>query len=205
MSLESGLTFFIAIFVFSISPGPGVFVVLASSLSRGVRRTLPLSAGMACGDILYLVMACFGLATIAEQWASLFLLIRYFGAAYLIYFGWKLWQSRPEQPSDLNVETQKLNRSAALQGFLISSSNPKVILFYIAFLPTFMDVTVLEAGDIVIASGLAFTALMAGLTLISAGASRARRYMKSEQSMKMLNRGAGSMIMGAGSYLALRG
>lgn len=205
MSLESGITFFIAIFVFGITPGPGTFAVLAKSISSGVRRTLPLSVGMVFGDILYLVMACFGLAAIAEQWESLFIAIRYIGAAYLLYLGWKMWSSPVEPIAEEVASSRKQGWGAALQGFLISSSNPKVILFYIAFLPTFMDITSLRGTDIVIAAGLTFVALMLALTSISLGASQARRYMKSPRSMKFLNRGAGSLMVGAGSFLALRG
>ena len=206
MSLESAMTFFVAIFIFSITPGPGVFAILAKSLTQGVIKTLPLSAGMVCGDILYLVMACFGLAAIAQQWEVLFLVIRYVGAAYLLYLGWKMWTS----PIDLDLDNSSIGArkngwSAALQGFLISSSNPKVVLFYIAFLPTFMDVTVLDGGDIVLASVLAFSALMLGLTLISYSASQARRLMKSERAMKRVNQGAGGIMAGAGAFLALRG
>ncbi len=204
MSLESGITFFIAILVFGITPGPGTFAVLAKSLSNGVRRTLPLSIGMVCGDILYLIMACFGLAAIAEQWETLFVAIRYIGAAYLLYLGWKMWTSPVAPMVEDDATSRKQGWSAALQGFLISSSNPKVILFYIAFLPTFMDITALRGNDIVIASGLTFVALMLALTSISLGAAQARRYMKSARSMKFLNRGAGGLMVGAGSFLALR-
>ncbi len=204
MSLESGITFFIAILVFGITPGPGTFAVLAKSLSNGVRRTLPLSIGMVCGDILYLIMACFGLAAIAEQWETLFVAIRYIGAAYLLYLGWKMWTSPVTPMVEDDATSRKQGWSAALQGFLISSSNPKVILFYIAFLPTFMDITALRGSDIVIASGLTFVALMFALTSISLGAAQARRYMKSARSMKFLNRGAGGLMVGAGSFLALR-
>lgn len=207
MSFESAITFTLAIFIFSITPGPGVFAILAKSLSQGVMRTLPLSAGMACGDILYLIMACFGLAAIAEQWEMLFVAIRYFGAAYLIYLGWKMWTSpvAPLTETGVTENTRKQGWSAALQGFLISSSNPKVILFYIAFLPTFMDVTALHGNDIVIASGLAFSALMLGLTLISFSAAQARKVMKSERALKRMNQGAGGIMAGAGAFLALRG
>lgn len=206
MSFESALTFFIAIFVFSITPGPGVFAILAKSLTQGVIKTMPLSAGMTCADIMYLVMACFGLATIAHQWEMLFIAIRYLGAMYLIYLGWKMWTA----PANVNMQNTETNSrkdgwSAALQGFLISASNPKVVLFYIAFLPTFMDVTSLQGNDIVLASGLAFISLMLGLTLVSFGASQARRLMKSANAVQRLNRGAGGIMASAGAFLALRG
>lgn len=206
MTLESAITFFIAIFIFSITPGPGVFAILAKSLSHGVMKTLPLSAGMVCGDILYLVMACFGLAAIAQQWEMVFIAIRYIGAAYLLYLGWKMWTAPVSlDTGEATEKTRKQGWSAALQGFLISSSNPKVVLFYIAFLPTFMDVTALKGNDIVLAAVLAFMALMLGLTLISHSASQARRLMKSARAMKRMNQGAGGIMASAGAFLALRG
>ena len=91
-----------------------------------------------------------------------------------------------------------------VQGFLISASNPKVILFYIAFLPTFMDLTVLSTTDIVLASVLTLVGLMIGLMAIAVFASRARGWFRSERAMKRLNRSAGSIMASAGAYLALR-
>lgn len=206
MTLESAVTFFIAIFIFGITPGPGVFAIIAKSISHGVMKTMPLYAGMACGDIMYLVMACFGLAAIAQQWELVFIAIRYIGAGYLLYLGWKMWTAPVAMTSgEATAKTRKQGWSAALQGFLISSSNPKVVLFYIAFLPTFMDVTTLKGTDIVLASVLAFVALMLGLTLISYSAAQARRLMKSSRAVKRMNQGSGSLMAGAGAFLALRG
>ncbi|WP_418138305.1 LysE family translocator [Marinomonas sp. RS-M-Aa-14] len=192
MTLESGITFFLAIFIFSITPGPGVFAILARSMSKGARASISLSAGMVLSDIVYLVMACFGLAAIASAWEDLFLVIRYAGAAYLMYLGWKMWVSpvaTASSENDVHAETNQV--ASFIQGFMISASNPKVILFYVAFLPTFMDLTVLSGFDIVLASVLASAGLMLGLTIISVSASQARRFMKSERSMKVLNRTAG--------------
>lgn len=205
MTLESGITFFIAIFIFSITPGPGIFAILARSISRGARASFSLSLGMVMSDIVYLVMACYGLAAIASAWEEVFLIIRYAGAAYLIYLGWKMWIS-PVSTMSSGDNLQDVNNEIAsfIQGFMISASNPKVILFYVAFLPTFMDLTVLNAADIVLASFLTFVALLLGLTIISIGASQARRFMKSERSMKTLNRTAGGIMASAGAFLALK-
>ena len=113
-----------------------------------------------------------------------------------------MWTAPIELLSD-DDQPRKSRRHAAgfTQGFMISASNPKVILFYIAFLPTFMDVTALSSGDIAIACLLTLIALMAGLMLIAVTASKARAYFKSERSVKRLNRGAGSIMMGAGAFL----
>ena len=203
MTLESGITFFLAIFIFSITPGPGIFAILARSMTKGARACVSLSLGMVLSDIIYLVMACYGLAAIASTWESAFLVIRYAGAAYLLYLGWKMWTS-PVSSTSADVGTTSGEMASFMQGFMISASNPKVILFYVAFLPTFMDLTVLAGVDIVLASFLAFIALLLGLTIISVCASQARRFMKSERSMKSLNRTAGGIMASAGVFLAVK-
>ena len=131
------------------------------------------------------------------------MVVRIVGALYLVYLGYLMWTA----PVNLDVnanDNQQSKRMGFLQGFLISASNPKVILFYIAFLPTFIDLTVLSAADIALASGLTFVGLLTGLMLIAMFASKARNWFKSERAMKGLNRSAGSLMIGAAAYLASR-
>ena len=204
MTLESAIAFFIAIVLFSITPGPGVFALLARALSRGARDCLPLALGMSVSDIIYLLLATMGLAVIAQQWGVLFTVIRIVGAIYLIYLGWRMWRDR----SHLVEQNRPASRTSFVagfaQGFLISASNPKVILFYIAFLPTFMDLTALDGTDIVIACIVCFVGLMTGLMAVSLGAAWARSYFRSERAMTGLNRVAGSIMISAGVYLGTR-
>jgi threonine/homoserine/homoserine lactone efflux protein len=96
MSAESALAFFAAIFIFSITPDPGVFAILARAMTEGAAACFTLGLGMAISDIVYLVFACYGLAAIAEHWGGLFTVIRILGAAYLLYLGWKMWRARPD-------------------------------------------------------------------------------------------------------------
>lgn len=201
MSLESAITFFIAVFIFGVTPGPGVFAILGRALGSGVAACFPLALGMVLSDIIYMVLACYGLSALAEHWGGAFLLVRIVGALYLLYLGIKMWRStlRPETTDD--DKNRKMTRMSLLQGFVISASNPKVILFYIAFLPTFMDLTVLTQADIILAATLTLFALMAGLMLIAFGASSARSYFRSQQGAKNFNRSAGSIMIGAGVYL----
>ncbi|WP_413700918.1 LysE family translocator [Psychromonas sp. KJ10-10] len=87
MSFESAVTFFIAIFVFGITPGPGVFAILSRALVSGWKSCVALTIGMVGSDIIYLILACFGLATIAENYSGLFTVIRYIGAAVSYLLG----------------------------------------------------------------------------------------------------------------------
>ncbi len=159
---------------------------------------------MAISDIIYLILACFGLAVIAQNWGEVFTVIRWVGAAYLFYIGYKIWKSPISESIDGSALPAQGKTASFLQGFLISASNPKVILFYIAFLPTFMDVTVFSVGDIAIASVLTLIGLMIGLMCIAGTAAKARQYFKSPKAMGRLNKASGSIMMGAGSFLALK-
>ncbi len=209
MTLEAAISFFIAIFIFGITPGPGIFALLGKALSSGVKDCVPMSLGMTISDIVYLVLATFGLAAIAENYSGLFLVIRFVGAAYLIFLGYKMWVA--EVSTNFKQTTKKpMSKSRSwisgfIQGFLISASNPKVILFYIAFLPTFIDLTALNSNDIVLLSVLTFFALMISLMLVSFGASSVRQYLKSKQAIQRLNRTAGSIMIAAGLFLVSRG
>ncbi|WP_370280813.1 LysE family translocator [Pontibacterium sp.] len=204
MTIESAISFFIAVLIFGVTPGPGVFAILARALMNGANSCVLLALGMTISDIVYLIAACMGLAAIATHWSELFTVIRIVGAAYLLYLGYKMWTA----PVSIEQGDSRLTRSGMaasfVQGFLISASNPKVILFYIAFLPTFMDLTVLSTTDIVLASVLTLVGLMIGLMAIAVFASRARGWFRSERAMKRLNRSAGSIMASAGAYLALR-
>ena len=201
MTIESSIVFFITIIIFSITPGPGVFAILAKSISEGVKPCLSLTLGMAASDIVYLVLACYGLSSIAEQWGGVFTVIRIIGAIYLIYLGWKMWHNRAEY---IERESATGKMSGFIPGFLISASNPKVILFYIAFLPSFIDLASLNLKDIILIAGIAFTGLMIGLMSIAISAAWARRFFRSEKAMTGLNRIAGSIMMSAGVYLGTR-
>ena len=204
MTFESGLIFFFAIIIFAVTPGPGVFALLAKAMTQNARSCYPMSFGMAISDAIYLVLACYGLATIAENWGEVFTVIRIVGAIYLIYLGWKMWHAPLQLDPSNVIETRKSLFKSFVQGFLISASNPKVILFYIAFLPTFMDLTALTNQDIVVAVALCLVGLMIGLMAIAYSASWARSYFKSERAMKGLNRVAGSIMAGAGVYIGAR-
>ncbi len=206
MSLESALSFLCIIFLFAITPGPGVFALLARSLASGVKPCITLALGMAVSDVIYLVLACFGLAVIAEQWAGLFMVIRFVGAFYLLYLGWKMWNASCEaSPQDVVGDSSFTAMKCLLQGFLISASNPKVIFFYIAFLPTIMDLNSLTPSDIVLASAITLVGLMMGLMTIAVCASSARQFFTSSKAVKALNRTSGGIMIGAGSYLGLNG
>ncbi len=201
MSLESSITFFIAILIFAVTPDPGVFAVLARALAFGAPNCLALVAGIAVSDIVYLVLACRGLSFLAENWNHVFTVVRFVGAAYLCYLGWKIWTALVEVGSHY---TSGGHVTGFVQDFLISASNPKVILFYMAFLPTFMDLGNMNGAGLLIAGSLTLVGLVSALMVIAVSASSARQRFQSEKAMRRLNKAAGATMIGAGTYLVTR-
>lgn len=204
MSFEAAVTFFVSIFIFAITPGPGVFAILAKAMVEGPKKCIIMALGMVASDLLYLQLACFGLATIADNWSDVFLIIRYLGAGYLIYLGYKMITAfTHNQPISNQQKSQQTPLTSFSHGFLISASNPKVILFYVSFLPTFIDLTRLHGSDLILISVLSSIALMTAIMLVAYGASRLANVIKTPIAQQRLNKTAGSIMIAAGAYLAV--
>ena len=205
MSLVSVFSFAIAIFVLAITPGPGVFAIISRSLASGFKTTLLMIAGCVTGDIIFLLFAIMGMSVIAQTMGTLFLLVKIVGAAYLIFLGVKIWISKP-----VPAHLQQINGKKAigygnyLSGLGITLANPKVILFYCGFLPTFMDLPSMTGFDIFLVTMVLAMVLSVVLISYSYLASSARLFFSSPRSVKWLNRTAGTVMITAGAAIAAK-
>jgi threonine/homoserine/homoserine lactone efflux protein len=195
-----------AMLILAASPGPGVFATVSRSLATGFRSSLPVILGIVVGDIIFLMLAVFGMAAIAHTLGGLFVGVRIAGGIYLIWLGIRTWVSW--LPEDLPVTGQAgwTDTGALLSGLLITLSNPKVILFYCGFLPTFMDLSALRTIDpsIVVAVVTIASILAAVLTIYAYLAGRARRVFDSRSALKRMHRVAGGIMVATGITVAAR-
>jgi threonine/homoserine/homoserine lactone efflux protein len=150
------------------------------------------------------MLAVFGMAAIAHTLGGLFVGVRIAGGIYLIWLGIRTWVSW--LPEDLPVTGQAgwTDTGALLSGLLITLSNPKVILFYCGFLPTFMDLSALRTIDIVVAVVTIASILAAVLTIYAYLAGRARRVFDSRSALKRMHRVAGGIMVATGITVAAR-
>ena len=205
MSLVSVFSFAIAIFVLAVTPGPGVFAIISRYLASGFKTTLVMIAGCITGDIIFLLFAIMGMSVIAQTMGTLFLLVKIVGAAYLIFLGIKIWISKP-----VPAHLQQINGKKAigygnyLSGLGITLANPKVILFYCGFLPTFMDLPSMTGFDIFIVTIVLAMVLSVVLICYAYLASSARLFFSSPRSVKWLNRTAGTVMISAGAAIAAK-
>lgn len=205
MPLDSLLTLAIAIFLFGASPGPGIFAVVARALASGFWPAMALSAGLAVGDLVWLTAAVSGLAVIAQAMGEFFIVLKIAGGLYLAWLGVKAWRSRPEITGDEAPAVRRGGMAATFMGGIaVTLSNPKAILFYLAVLPTILDLNTITASGLIAAASVVVVVLMIVCGAYAFAADRARRLLRSERAMRRLNRASGALLIGAGVAVATR-
>ncbi len=214
MNLTSIISLSVAMLILAASPGPGVFATVARSLASGFRPALAVITGIVIGDIIYLMFAIWGLSIVAQTLGELFVVVRICGGIYLFWLGLKIWFSKPlEKEAKTKTETgtgtgqlkaQHSQSGNIISGLLITLSNPKVILFYCGFLPTFIDLSILKGIDILLIVCVITIVLSSVLTIYAYMASHARLIFSSPRAIKRLNRSAGGVMMATGIAIAAK-
>ncbi|MEK9887839.1 MAG: LysE family translocator [Gammaproteobacteria bacterium] len=201
MSFQEILALLLIILVFVVSPGPGTLAVFGKSMQQGFIAAFFLSFGLILGDITYLVAVILSLDFFSNTIASFMDQVKIVGGMYLIYLGIQSWRSGSFKiKKDIS---KKGNFAEFVTGYLISMANPKVMVFYIAILPNFINLknlSLLIASEIII---ITFLGLMAGISVINLGASKIKNKLESSDSNAYINRIVGSIMMVAGIWLAL--
>lgn len=203
MDWTSLLTFAAALALAAAIPGPGVAAVVARALGAGFRPALPMVLGLIVGDLVYLSGAALGLGVIAATFGTLFTVIRWAGAAYLVYLGIMLFFAHPHAEA-LPGRGGNRQSGAFLAGFFVTLGNPKVILFYLALLPTIVDLGGLTALGFAEMSVIVTIVLFGVIGGYAALAARARLLFENPSARRILNRVAGATMMGAAAAIATR-
>jgi len=185
----------------AIIPGPIVTLVVANSLAHGSRSGLINILGTTSGNIIFFLIGALGMAWMLAAMAQWFDVVRWAGAAYLVYLGIRQWRERGHGLEE--HQEAKRGQSLYWQGFVVALSNPKTIIFYAAFFPQFMDpalpateqLLVLSVTFLVVATSIDVSyALLAG---------RLRPWLTGERRGRIRNRITGTLLIGTGLALAL--
>lgn len=203
MDLTALIVFTTALAIASASPGPGIAAIVARVLGRGVPGGIAFAAGNALGDVVWLTVAILGLAVVAQTFHGIFLVIKYAGAAYLLYLAWKLWTA-PAQPHDVGTAPRERPAALFMGGLAVSLGNPKVMVFYLALLPSLIDLSRVSLLGYVELVALTLAVLTITLGAYIVLAARARRLLRSARAMRMVNRGTGAIMASAAVAVATR-
>jgi threonine/homoserine/homoserine lactone efflux protein len=198
------VVFAAALFIAAASPGPGIAAIVARVLGRGTAGAVAFTAGVAVGDVVWLTFAILGLSALAQAFHGVFEAVKYAGAAYLLWLAFKMWTA-PVAVHALEADVARENPLRLfLGGLAVTMGNPKVMVFYLALLPSLIDVarvTVAGYAALVVAT-LSVLAVVFGAYVVLAA--RARRLFTSPRALKMVNRGTGAVMAGAAAAIAAR-
>jgi threonine/homoserine/homoserine lactone efflux protein len=200
-----GLLTFSAVYAAAVAtPGPGVAAMIARTLAQGLRGAPAFIFGILVGDLAWFAIAATGLAALAKTAETLFIVIKWAGVAYLLYLAYKLWTA-PAKPAEVE-SAQRRGRGwhAFLGGLTLTLANPKAILFFLALLPTVIDLaslTLLRFLEISAAMAIVLPAVFATYALLAA---RARDLFTTPKAVRRLNRSSGVAMAGAAVVVATR-
>lgn len=202
LGIHNYASFVLAILVFQLVPGPGTIAILNATARSGMRAGLAAVLGTLAGDFVYMSAAVAGLAAVMQANAMLFEALQWFGAAYLCWIGVGLLRARVAS----GVAAPAPRRSAAIhfrQAFAVSLTNPKVVLFFIAFFPLFVRADSSAVTLVAMMVHVTFISLAYQALLVWAGNAAARRLRAWPQARRLATRVAGVALVGFGVRLAV--
>lgn len=205
ISLHLYAAFVLASIIIVVIPGPTVVMVISQALAHGRRVALASVAGVGLGDFLATSLSLAGAGAVLAASSTLFQALKLLGAAYLIYVGIKMWRSPITLPeiSAENAPSETRSFPIFRDAFLVTALNPKGILFFVAFVPQFIDPALPYAPQAAI-----YVATFTALGIINASAfamagSGARHLVRRPGVLKTVTRAGGTLLMMAGMATAL--
>ncbi|HKT93080.1 MAG TPA: LysE family translocator [Paraburkholderia sp.] len=201
MTFAHWLPFAIASAILVAIPGPTVLLVVSYALGHGRRYALATTAGVALGDFTAMTASMLGLGVVLTASATLFTALKWVGAAYLVYLGVKLWRAPVGEGDAPDTSETRAGRIFA-HAYAVTALNPKSIIFFVAFVPQFIDPHMAMTPQIVVfeATFLALATLNAFAYALLAAA--ARKVVRSPRVQRVINRTGGTLLIGAGLFAA---
>lgn len=199
MSLQHWLAFTAASAILVVIPGPTVLLTISYTLSHGRKAAMSIVAGVALGDITAMTASMLGLGALLQASAAIFGLLKVIGAAYLIYLGISLWRA-PISHNGFGdqVDIDKGPVGIFLHAYVVTALNPKSIIFFVAFLPQFLNTAEPLLYQMLLL-GVTFVALATlNVTTYGFTANLARATIQKPEVQRAVNRTGGSLIVGAG-------
>ena len=194
--------FFIAALVLAVTPGPGIFYVLARTLAGGRREGILSSLGTFAGGMFHVFAAALGISAILAASAVAFHTVKYAGAAYLVWLGIRMIRTRN---AELPVKTLAPSRSPFGQGIVTEVLNPKTALFFLSFIPQFISPRLGHIFLQFLIFGMVSVALntSADLLVVSLAAPLGRKLKVSATFRRRQRVASGLGMIGLGAYVAL--
>lgn len=202
MTLTTLAAMFSAMLALAVIPDASAVAVATRSIASGIKHGVIVIAGIITGDLIFILIAVYGLSAISSAMHDLFIVIKYLGAAYLVFFGFVLLKAEPEVIEIDGIKDSSWHASFFC-GLLITLGDPKAILFYISFLPAFVDLSMIKTIDIGLILLTAIAALCCSKLVYAFMADRSRMLFKSTKAKKGINSVAAGIMLATAIFLVV--
>ncbi|NWC91502.1 MULTISPECIES: LysE family translocator [unclassified Pseudomonas] len=186
----------------ALIPGPTSLLAMSNGATRNIRKVAVGMAGTALSDILVIAAVGLGLGAMLMASHELFVVLKWIGVCYLAWLGVQLWRSNPPALNESRIDTRVATGEVFWRSFSVAMTNPKVLLFFTAFLPQFIDPsepTLPQYAALAVISAGVDVAVMA---LYATGGGQAAKIL-TQTGMKRLNRCCGAAMLSLAGFLAL--
>ena len=205
MSIVETITLFGIMVALAAIPSASVALVVTRSATLGVGNGFAVAAGIVLGDLVFIMLAILGLSVVAEAMGSLFMVIRYLGALYLLWLGFSLLKAQSK--TTITVDSTRENGSLVtsfLAGLVLTLGDIKAIVFYISLFPVFIDLSALKVAEVLVIIFVTVVSVGGVKVLYALSASKIANFSRELKFENAARKTAGGLMVGAGTYLIVK-
>lgn len=203
METSSFVLFSLALMVTAGTPGPSIAALVARVIARGWRDVVPFLAALWVGEVVWLTFAVLGISALAEQFHIGFVVLKYAGVIYLIYLAWKMWFA-PVEGDIKKIPAKQSGAGMFAAGMALTLGNPKIMVFYVALLPSLIDLKEVDVQLWAILATIAVASIALTDIIWVALAERARVLLRTPAAIRMANRASALTLGGAAGLIAIK-
>lgn len=205
MGVFESIALFGILAVLAAVPSSSVALVVARAATLGVANGIGVAAGIVLGDLVFIALAMLGLSVVAETMGSLFMVVKYLGAIYLLWMGYTLLVKK--RPAVITVSKSRDRFSLAasfIAGFFLTLGDVKAIVFYVSLFPMFMDLSTLHVADIATIMVITIVSVGGVKTVYALSATKIATMARKHKFGHVAEKTAGGLMIGAGSYIMIK-
>lgn len=197
------VTYGFALFMLALIPGPGITALVARSLGAGFIEGFVMALGLILGDVIFLTAVVLGLSVFAQTFGLAFLIVKYAGVAYLLWLAFRIWRAGIPI-AEIEASGGRSILHSFLSGLLVTLGNPKAMLFYVALVPTLIDIGSIGTREYLLLIAITIGVLLMVTVPYVLLAAKARDLLRRPAALKTLNRLSACFLAATAGYIALK-
>lgn len=205
MSIIEIITLFGIMIALAALPNASVALVITRSVTLGVTNGVAVTAGIILGDLVFILLAIFGLSVVVETMGSLFMIVKYLGATYLLWLGYALITAKSTTTITVDETIKKQNLiTSFIAGFILTLGDIKAIILYASLLPVFINLSTLQSSDVLIIIFVMVVSLGSVKILYAFSAVKMVTFATGKKLDNVARKTAGGFMLGVGGYLIVK-